>query len=186
MELITKITTNKSQIDKVQRLELDNNVLKIYFAKSIKIGDEILDEVFDITSPITLSLEDEIIKRCLNTLYSEGFKERSKQLNISTTPEISIEPDYKGFYNALLISQIFSVVQGLTVTNANMNLAYTTFGLAITVTIAGLINTDGLQTSVNGVIFVLKDLVPVDTFQSLMKELKQLIELYRIPLNIEE
>lgn len=183
MKLITKQSETKSRIDQLVNLEysVGSNNITCYFKTATKIGDEEFGETFDQMNPVAIPILE--IKEALDIIITEAFNNRSRQLQSSTTPIISAEPDYRGFYNALLMSQIFTVVQGLTTTNTTMNLAYTTFGLALTVSIAGHINNDGLQASVNGVLAVLRELVP-DNFTNLIQELKQIVKQYSIPLLI--
>jgi len=183
MKLITKQTETKSRIDQLVNLEysVGSNNITCYFKTFTKIGDEEFGETFDQMNPVTIPILE--VKEALDIIANKALTKRSQQLQISETPVLSLEPDYKGFYNALLISQIFGVVQGLTTTNTTMSLAYTTFGLALAVSIAGHINNDGLQASVNGVLAVLKGLVP-DSFTLLAQELKEIVELYNIPVII--
>lgn len=180
MELQTQITPTKTQLDKIDRIEYNNNsqVIIVHFTKATQIGGEKSDYVFDNSNPVFLELSKEI-EEALNVLFTNAFQSRTKQLNaIEETSSILVAPDYKSFYQELLINRLFRAAQFQASQNLLASLAYNEFAIALTNAIAGNENTEALQVCLNNILEIIKSETELEDLDSF----KKLLEKYRIPI----
>jgi hypothetical protein len=101
----------------------------------------------------------------------------AKQLSLNTVAPIQLSPDFQGFYNELLISQIFSLARELADSDVSTLAAYGDFATAITNCIQGNVNIPAFQVCLNNLLSKL----PSDTDLS---GLSALFIKYRIPLSL--
>jgi len=176
MQLETQLSTTKTQIDTVERIEYDNGRLLVYFKKSIKIGDEQTEAVFDSTNPVNIIISDSI-QTALNVIFTEAFQKRTEKI-AGINSVVFLVPDYKQFYGDLLTTNIFAVARAEANKNLQAAAAYNDFGFAITQAIVGNENPVALQICLNTMIEVLKGFLQVED----LIELNNLLTKNRIPV----
>lgn len=183
-KLITPETETKSRIDKITRLQLDvgSEALIVFFNISTQIENEEFGESFDNGNPVAIPVSQ--VQKELQSIFEKALELRSQQIEGDSS--VAIAPDYKGFYDAIAASQIFATTRKLSTQNLAMNTAFTSFGLALTGALGGHVNLTALQNSLNRVLEVLGELLEnEEEIESLTIELRGLIEICNIPLNLE-
>lgn len=178
MQLETELTPTKTQIDRISRLEYDSGKVTVYFSTSLQIGGEELDAVFDISRPVTLDLVE--IQDALDVIFAVAFNARTAQLSTPADGTIVDPPDYRGFYNELITTQIFAIARQQAGENTQANAAYTDFALALSSAVSGSVNLIALQVCLDEILTALADVLQ----QEDLSAMNDLIEKYRIPILI--
>ena len=177
MKLETQLTSVKTQIDKINRLEYNDGIVTVYFSKSLKIGEEETEAVFDISNPVKLEIAE--IQDALNTIFTVALQSRAKQLTLTPADAtIIVPPDYRGFYDKLITTQIFAIARQQAGENTQANAAYTDFALVLSSAVSGNANPITLQVCLDNMLSALSSIVK----QEDLSNLGQLLEKHRMPL----
>jgi hypothetical protein len=166
------ITTNGiKQIEyKIAIVHAANGKMEIYFQSTEKIGDEII-RVSQETTPLILPLDPaEELDQLWQQIEEVILTNKRAALN---GDEIKT-PDYKKFYEALIVSTIFQRCREFAANDTKANLAYTEFAIAL---IQEKVNVQALQVCLDNML----KFFPID-FE--FSELKGLLENHAIPIGI--
>jgi len=179
MKLETELSLTRIQIDEISRLEYDNGILTVYFSKSLKIGDEEMEAVFDISNPVKPNIAE--IQDALDTIFTSAFQARTTQLSPNPLDStLILPPNYKAFYSELLTTELFGIARYSAGEDIQSCIAYSDFALALTNSIAGNENPIAFQICLNNMIGVLGDKVNSD----ILEVLRELINENNLPLTI--
>ena len=177
MKLRTQLTSAKVQIDEISRLEYKDGSITVYFYKSLEIGGEEINEALDVANPLKLDIAE--IQDALDTIFAAALQARAKQL--TPTPAnatIIVSPDYRGFYDELITTQIFAIARQQAGENTQANAAYTDFALVLSSAVSGSANPIALQVCLDNMLSLLSNAVQ----QEDLSALSQLLEKHRIPI----
>jgi len=179
MQLQTQLTINKTQVDRIGRLEYNDGIIKVYFSKTLKIGDEEMPAIFDISNPVTLDLAE--IQTALDSIFTVAFNARTAQLSTPADGTIVIPPDYRGFYNELITTSVFALARQRAGEDLEVNAAYTDFALALSNAVNENSNPIALQICLDKIIIDLGDTIDSEHLTSLAN----LFAKYKMPIMLK-
>ncbi len=160
MEKITITTGLKETAYKIGIIHIAEEKMEAYFQKTEKIGEETIRTGQE-TLPLTLAFEpggelDNLWQQIEEIILSK----KRADLN---GDEIKM-PDYKKFYESLIVSAIFQRCRKLAENDTKANLAYTEFAIAL---IQEKVNVQALQVCLDNML----KFFPLDSDFSELKEL---------------